>query len=206
MRPKSVGAEQGGRRVRTLDGDGAELGGGEGRERPQEGADGRAGDADDADISSLEALVVITSSSSSRARRRHGRSIDGLILTRNPEEAKTPHWLTAAGDERTSARVRARARRGSTVRRFYARAAAGEGGPATCSSGGGGGDGGGEDWDLGETGTARFSTGSTTPRHAAVRWQTRQNGMERNGRTRPSAAVTMSMRLFILLFFGGKRS
>lgn len=73
--PKNVGYERVARRVRTLDGDGAELGGGEGRERPEEGADGRAGDADDADISSLEALAGITSSSTSRARRRHDRSM-----------------------------------------------------------------------------------------------------------------------------------
>jgi len=74
MRPETVGGERVARRVRTLDGDGAELGGREGRERAKEGADGRAGDADDADISSLEALAVITGSSS-RARRRHDRSM-----------------------------------------------------------------------------------------------------------------------------------
>lgn len=99
MRPKTVGGERVARRVRTLDGDGAELGGGEGRERAEEGADGRAGDADDADIPSLEALVAITSSSS-RARRRHDRSMGWSYPNKEAggEDASLP---PAMSDERT---------------------------------------------------------------------------------------------------------
>lgn len=47
----------------TLDGDGAQLGGGEGGEGAEQGADGRAGDAHDADVSRLEQVRV-------RVRRR----------------------------------------------------------------------------------------------------------------------------------------
>ena len=114
--------------------------------------------------------------------------------------------------------ARARPRRGSRVRRFYARAAAGDGAergwrvsacaryhllfriPAAAAAAG-------EERrvrsGLGETGTARFSRGSTTPtptptpRHGALADETRRNGTERI----IGAAVTMSIRLFITILF-----
>jgi hypothetical protein len=66
-------------RARTLDGDGAELGGGERRQRPEQRADGRAGDADDADISRFQALVA--GLPGIRAGRRHDRPTRSVTET-----------------------------------------------------------------------------------------------------------------------------
>lgn len=54
----------------SLDGDGAELGGGEGGERAEQGADGRAGDADDAHVAGIQA--VWGAASAGARGRSHG--------------------------------------------------------------------------------------------------------------------------------------
>ena len=54
----------------TLDGDGAELGGGERGEGAEQGADGRAGDADDAHVPGIQAVGGATSAGA--RGRRHG--------------------------------------------------------------------------------------------------------------------------------------